>query len=186
MRSRREVEDSFEAVPAYIVADKRDRFGKRLGQLAFVLLLLYFVINSYVQSARNGEQLDEAREQRASLIKNQELTFQGLQQQGALIAQLQGTISRQNEILQKAGLPVEKVPNLQDLIDQFSTPTPSPSSGSSPRPAPRSGTSNPPSSPQPDPSPRPTSKPTSRPQPTPSPTRGPITQTVCQLTRICL
>lgn len=131
MLSRQEVEDSFEAVPAYIVADKRDKFGKRLGRAAFILLGLFFIISSYIQSARNGTQLDESRRERNTLIKSQETIAETLRGQGLLIVQLQETISRQNDALRAAGLPVEPVPNLQDLIDSITKPKPTPTPTSS-------------------------------------------------------
>lgn len=192
MPSRKEVEDSFEAVPAYIVADKRDKFGRRLGRAAFVLLLLFFVISSYVQSAKNGAELDESRRQRQTLIVSQERISITLQGQGELIVALQDVITRQNNALRNAGLPVEPVPNLQDLIDRARgressntpRPTTSPSGTSfrfqqSPSPSPSPG-SSPRSTPKPSPKPSPSSS------PAPNPTHNPVTQLVCDLTGVCL
>lgn len=133
MPSRREVEDSFEAVPAYIVADKRDKFGRRLGQIAFMILFLFFTISSYIQSAKNGAALDEARHQRSNLIQSQSTLTKALNSQGLLIIQLQEIITKQNIALRKAGLPIEPVPNLQDLINSIVKPSPSPSPSADPK-----------------------------------------------------
>lgn len=195
MRSRREVEDSFEAVPAYIVADKRDRLGRRLGRAAFIMLALFFIISSYIQSAKNGIELDESRRQRQSLIESQERITLALNGQGALIVALQDVITRQNIALRKAGLPVEPVPNLQDLIDQAmgrnssdaARPTPSSTTPSGRRNPPQPYRTTPPSpTPRPNSTPKPKPSSSPEPKPSPSPTRDSATQLVCDLTGVCL
>jgi hypothetical protein len=51
LRRREEDHHGFEAVPAYIVADRTDKISKRIGYFGMGLLLLLFSIGGYIQSA---------------------------------------------------------------------------------------------------------------------------------------
>lgn len=197
MKSRKEVDASFEAVPAYIVADKREKLGKRLGIAAICLLVLFFTISSYVQSSANGRELERSSQQRGKLVDATNRVASTIEGQTILIVQLQKTIAKQNEALAKAGLPVEPVPTIEDIINEYMSPAPSPSAvpnesrrgdTSSPRDNPPANNPSPASKPKPTPKPNPSPKP---PHPSPPPNdppgpADPITDIICNSTGICI
>lgn len=158
------VDPSLPPVNANIVSDKRDTLGKRLGFLAFAILILFFAMNGYIQSAKNGHDLKDAKKDRSTLI-------QAVNAQTTYITQLQDALREQNQILKAAGYKTVRVPVYKGpkLIIRGS-PVPSPRPQSSP-----SSTSNP--------SQKPSSKPSSRPSPSPT---DDVKSRVCQLTGICL
>lgn len=138
---------------------------KRISQLTLVLLLLFFSVNGYIQSYRNGSDLDTAKKDRSNLT-------QTLNDQSTLIKQLRVAIQQQNKILEKNGLQPIPIPAETTIIIE-----PTPGSSSSGRPTPQ-----PSSSMRPSPSHKPTPRPSSTPSPDPTQT---IKKTVCDLTGIC-
>lgn len=143
----------FEAFPAVLVADQTNKFGKRLGQLALGLMILFFVISSYVQSAKNGRLLDASDEDRRKLIISTERMSKTLNEQTMLIIQLQDAVNAQNKALRDAGIAQVPVPKSTIYIPRSYT------------------SSNPSSTPSPTPSPSPTSRPKGKPSARPSATK---------------
>lgn len=178
MRNPLKREDKgYEAFPAVVIADKTDHLGKRLGQFALWILVLFFTIGSMVQSARNARLLEGSSKDRSDLIQSMDRVTRTLDAQSDLIIKLQDAIRQQNDTLRKAGLTQVGIPN-------YTLPAPynSPSSDI-PRASPR-----PRNSPSPTPKPKPNPKPTPSPSPSPSPSPGPaqtVRDEVCSLTGIC-
>lgn len=153
-----------EPIESVVVGDKRNTLGRRLGLLAIALLLLFFAISSYIQSAQNGRQLNRAAADRSKLIHSISDLTNSNRQQSRFIRQLQKAIRDQNALLRTAGFHTVRVPTFNSGSPQPSPqPNSSPSSRSSPAPS-RS------------PSPKPT--------PTPNPTDM-VKDEVCRLTGIC-
>lgn len=158
------VDPSLPPVNANIVSDKRDTLGRRLGFLSFAILILFFAMNGYIQSAKNGHDLKDAKHDRSTLI-------QAVNAQTTYITQLQDALREQNKILKAAGYKTVQVPVYKG--PKFiirNSPQPSPQPESSPSPTSK-------------PSHKPSSKPS--PKPSPSPTDD-VKSRVCQLTGICL
>lgn len=161
-----------EALPmeSVIVGDKRRLLGRRLGIFAFAILILFFLVNGYIQAAKNGHDLNQARKDNHKLISI-------VKNQGDLIIQLQNAIRAQNKVLRENHIQVVPVPEGgSDTTTNHNTyiyPTPSPTPGTGPSP-------NPSHSPKPGHTPKP--KPTKTPSPEPL---DPVTETICELTGIC-
>lgn len=153
------VDPSIPPIDSVIVGDKRKQFGRRLGALALMLLLMFFAIAGYIQSSRNGEALNQASRDRSALIKT-------VNSQSELIKQLQDAIRLQNDKLRDAGIAIVAVPGSdRSTTTYLPSPEPEPEPSSSAHPQPR-------------PSPKPSHK------PSPSPTDT-VKETICQLTGIC-
>lgn len=155
-----DLDADLDPVPATIVADSRRLLGRRLGIFALALLLLFFVINAYIQSVRNGEALQRASKDRSSLVKSIERNSKTLEAQTTLIKQLQTAIRIQNKLLRDAGIKTVPVPGENTTNNIFPTPQPTP--GPTPEPEPSSSAS---------------------PDPIPS---SPPEDIICSLTGICL
>lgn len=145
---------------------------RRSSALAVVLLLLFFAINGYIQSSKNGRALKRADQDRSNLISS--LSFQTKE-----LNKLQTLITKQNHKLVKAGFKVVHIPgeNTTTFLPPTSNPSPQPEPSKSHHPKPRHK-----------PTPKPTPSPRPRPKPSPSPTPGPvpgIKDTICKLTGIC-
>lgn len=178
------VAPSVEPIKAVVVGDNRRRLGKRLGAGAIALLLLFFGISSYIQSARNGRLLERAAVDRSALVNTVDsLTMTVHEQSGvlgsqtALIRQLQQAVRTQNQTLREAGLITIRVPGETEAPsankgDGDNT-RPQPSTKPTPKPTPK---------PQPKPSPRPSPRPTPEPEPTPI---LPVDELLCNLFGIC-
>lgn len=154
-------------VPAVIVSDKRNLLGRRLSILAVALLLLFFSISGYIQSANNGNLLHRAAVDRSLLISI-------IHAQSGDIQRLQKAFSKQNKELKKAGFKVVVLPP----VSQTEQPTPAPET-----------TTNPKSSRTPTPHSSPTAHPHPSHSPRPPPSQTPLSkaeQRVCNLTGICL
>lgn len=165
-----DVDDKVEPIESVVVGDARNTLGKRLGYFAVALLLLFFSIGGYIQSAKNGAQLNRAAKDRSALIQSNLA-------QNKLISKLQGALRDQNKILRKAGFKTVKVPGRDHTTDSNPV-APRPSKSPQPRPTDTHKTSNP--------SPKPSNSPT--PKPTHSP-EGLVDQAedrVCSLTGICM
>jgi hypothetical protein len=109
-KRRRKDPKGFEAFPAVIVADQTNKLGKRLGQLAIGLLILFFVISSYIQAARNGKLLEGSDNDRRQLITSVERQSRTLDEQTSQILELQKAVAAQNEALREAGIAQVPVP----------------------------------------------------------------------------
>jgi len=173
-------------IPAMVVGDRRDFFGKRLGQFALALLVLFFVIASYIQSARNGVLLERASQDRSELISSLEKATATIDRQNVELNDLRSAVSEQNRLLRDAGIPTVPI-----VAGGFRVPGVMPS----PTPEPSQVVSNtrftesPPQKPTPttaaSPSPRPTA--TATPSPSPSPTPYSAFEIICDVTTIiCL
>lgn len=186
----------FEAVPAYVVADRRDKLGKRLGTFALAILILMFTINGYIQSSQNGEELDQARKDRAALTEAVRRTIEQQKEDRDIILTFGAIIREQNRRLIEAGLdpvetdPLRPLPEQTENAPSVSSNEANPSSslpgapeGSPTRSSPRSAPSSEPQS-QPEPEPEPEPEPQPEPEPEPSPL-DPIEEAVCRLVGIC-
>lgn len=187
----RKHEDGYEAVPAVVVADKTDKLGKRLAQLAFGLLLLFFTVNGYIQGAQNGRQLDQADKDRAQLVSSLERATTTLEQQSKLILQLQAAVRAQNQTLRDAGLTTLAVPGEMTLpgANGPGQVIVSPPDSADP-PAPRASQKNNPDPDDPDPNdPEPNDPDPNDPEPEPEPDppgpADPATDLLCQVSGIC-
>lgn len=190
----------FEALPAVVVADTRSKMGLRLGSFALVLLVFFFAVSSYIQSANNGEALERASRDRSRLS---EAIQQALDQQAedrTIILTFGAIIAEQNRRLTEAGLdPVEIMP-LRPLPEQIPNPETPPDDDSNDI---SSSEANPPASlpgaPEGSPfrnipplAPRASTQPTPTPRPEPEPEPEEtsdiplVGQLICNLTDICL
>lgn len=177
----------FEAVPAVVVADQTDKLGKRLAMLAFAVLLLFFSINGYIQSAKNGKslkategRLSAAEKNQTELIKSLGQVTATLETQTSIVRQLRIVVQEQNNILRAAGLTPVDVPADEKSMPQVK---PSPNPTSTPRVR---ITNEPDAKPRPKPSPKPSSKPKPPPpEPTPTPL-VPVGKILCDTIGICL
>lgn len=99
-----------EPVESVIVGDKRPTFGKRLGIFALILLVLFFAINGYIQSAKNGRELKKAQKAQEDLIED----VHDLSEVGVSLVrnnvQLQEALRKQNQILKDAGFATVIIP----------------------------------------------------------------------------
>lgn len=177
----RKHEDGYEAVPAVVVADKTDKLGKRLAQLAFGLLILFFAINGYIQSAQNEKKLDDAETNTSQLVESLDRVTKTLDQQSKLILELQDAVRAQNQTLRDAGLKTLPVPGEMTLPSASSDPVEQPSPNPTPRddPEPNDPEPNDPEPNDPDPN-----DPEPEPEPEPSPV-VPVDELLCMLTGIC-
>lgn len=166
-----DVDKKIEPIESIVVGDNRNTLGKRLGLFAVALLLLFFAISSYIQSAKNGSLLHRAAVDRSNLIRT-------IDSQTKLIKQLQTAIRIQNKELKKAGFKTVRIPGSNHTTQPIIiAPQPSQSHQSTPAPAHNSH----------NPGPKPSNSP--HPKPTHSPHPGPVQQAknkVCSLTGICL
>lgn len=189
---KKQRDPGFEAVPAVIVADQRTTLGKRLGVSALALLFLFFVISGYIQSARNGAELDKASDENRRLANSLEQVTSTLEDQSKLVIRLQAAIQAQNIALREAG-----IDPLSILSDEEATLIPpdavivTPSPGASPlvdmRPSvsPRSGAAP---ATEPSVARQPDEESPARASPSPSPRPSPLIpvgEVVCNLTGIC-
>lgn len=175
------VDPGIEPISAIVVGDKRDKLGRTLAVLAIGLLLLYFGASSYIQSSKNGRQLEQSEKNQAKLVDT-------LDAQTKLILQLQDAVRRQNQALRDAGIQPVPVPGVKPTPPSSNgngttRPGKTQSSGPLPGPAPQPSYSAPPN-PSPKPKPKPRPKPTPKPSPSPSPL-VPAGEVVCRLTGIC-
>lgn len=163
-----------DVVPAAIVADKRRLFGRKLGAFAFAILLLFFAIGGYVQSAKNANRLKRAASDRSKLIESLHHLSNTNDTQTKFIKQLEHAIRVQNRELAAAGYPVVPIPSA----------SPSSYSGSSSKPQ-----SNPNhkqnSHPKQTQKPKPKPSPTTTPRPPPDNTLTKVKKRICSLTGIC-
>lgn len=158
------------AIPALVVGDKRDFFGKRLGAFALALLILFFVVSGYIQSARNGVLLERASRDRSDLISSLEAATTTIEQQSVDLADLRRALSEQNKLLRDAGLPTVNITDGEPRQIPAPQPSPTPSGQvrsnspirDSPKPVPGVTATPIVVTPRPDPSPTPS--------PSPSPT----------------
>lgn len=168
------VDPSVPPVESVIVADKRNNFGRRLAVFALVLLTLFFVIGSYIQSARNADLLRRASVDRSKLITGAAELTESVNQQIRFNKRLQLALKKQNQLLGQAGFETVQVPSAPTAHHQTQS---RPHGDHSAHPSS--------SSPRPKPSSHPSPIPSSTPTPTPGPVRR-ITRRVCRLTGICL
>lgn len=168
------VDPSVPPVESVIVADKRNNFGRRLAVFALVLLTLFFVIGSYIQSARNADLLRRASVDRSKLIAGAAELTESVNQQIRFNKRLQLALKKQNQLLGQAGFETVQVPSAPTAHHQTQS---HPHGDHSAHPSS--------SSPRPKPSSHPSPTPSSTPTPTPGPVRR-ITRRVCRLTGICL
>lgn len=163
--------DTVEPIDAVVVGDKRNTLGRQLGIFGLVLIVLFFIINGYIQSSKNGRALRHAATDRSNLITT-------IDSQTKLIKKLQEAIRAQNKVLRKAGFKTVQIPGRDHTTTANPVaPRPSESPQSTPTHAHNSH------KPTPKPSNSPTSKPTHPPPP------GPVDEArdkVCSLTGICV
>lgn len=97
-------------VPAEVVANRRDTFWRRLPVYALILVVLYFVISSQIQSAQNGDDLHKSLAAQGKLLK----TVQRDEGYVILASQYIGAqakvIKEQNARLKAHGLPTIPLP----------------------------------------------------------------------------
>jgi hypothetical protein len=148
--------------------------GKRLAMLGVGLLILFFTISGYVQSAKNGDQLNKSDNDRRKLIASNERITTTLERQSQLIVQLQAAIKAQNDALHRAGINAVPIPGVVEPPERSTSRSPSPGVKTTPSP-----------SPQPTSKPTPTSKPSPTPSPTPTDTPPTINEIICALLGIC-
>lgn len=165
-----------EPVEAIVVGDDRRQLGKRLGMFALALLLLFFSINGYIQSAKNGRKLSQAEKERTELVESIKNISETTSAQTRLIKNLQRAIHTQNILLVEAGLEPVVIPTGDEPNDE---------------PSKQSRDTTPKSEvkPRPEPEPKPRPGPSPKPPDDPSPTPGPIDEVqsrICELTGICL
>lgn len=176
-----DVDEKLEPVESIVVGDKRQNLGKRLGIFASVLLLLFFVINGYIQSSQNGRLLKRAAEDRSDLVNSIAKLSRSNDAQRQEIKQLQEAIRIQNQELHEAGFKTVKIPGIDSNSDPESEQSQQPQSSSQTSPSSHRPSPKPTSRPPPSPTPKPTPKPTKTPKPIDK-----VTDTVCSLTGICL
>jgi hypothetical protein len=164
-----EVDPKAKPIESVVVGDKRRLLGQRLAALAMALLLLFFGISGYIQSARNGKDVHNL----ARANRNQT----------ELIKKLQDALKQQNKILAKAGYRTIRIPG-ENTHTTTHLPQPQPQQSSnpshtppSPKPRPTHGSH----SPHPRTSHSPNPGPSSKPGPV-----GMVRDRVCSLTGICL
>lgn len=156
-------------VPAEIVSDKRDTLGKRLGLAALAILILFFAINGYIQSAKNGRLLRTANQDRHALVKSVSKLTASNKRQSDLVKQLQDAVRAQNKLLRQVGSDTVLVPGETNIFVQ---------EGDNSRETPRSR-----KTPKNDPPNK--RNPNSPDNPDPPPPPGGPLDTICELTGIC-
>lgn len=194
-----EVDPKAKPLPATVVENKSVTTTQKISVLGVVLLLLFFVASGYIQSAKNGEALRQAEEERRQVVTSLSEVTRALDVQSKLTQQLQDAVREQNEALKAAGISPVVVPGETPSTAEPSLPSQPNPEQESPvladpptRPQPEPGptrTAQP--EPRPTPVPRPSSRPSSNPEPSPTPapepTRplGPVQDTICSLIGIC-
>jgi hypothetical protein len=129
-------------IPAVVVEDKRDTLGKRLAFVGLGLLVLFFLISSYIQSSQNGKQLDQAQKSNQKLTTSLSQISDTLDAQTALNKQLQTALKAQNKALREAGLPTVKVPTVPGSTGQNGSDPSTSGSGNTPSSDTNSGTNS--------------------------------------------
>lgn len=166
-----DVDHKVEPIDAVVVADKRNTLGRRLGAFALVLLVLFFTINGYIQSAKNGDKATKANHKIDKLIDINHNLSKTVAGQTELIKELQDSQRKQNHILAKHGL--------------RTTPVPGESPSESPSGPANNSANHPQSHPNPSHSPHPKPHPSKTPKPPPS-TVDKVKDRVCSITGICI
>lgn len=174
-------EDDDFVLEAHIVGDKRKKMGRRLGIFGMAILLLFFAISAYIQSAQNGRLLRRAAEDRSSLVQSVTSLSSTVDTQTRLIKRLQNAIREQNELLEEAGIPTVRIPMWYELEQNPQRPNeefrPAPSQNQAEGPGKNSNN-------EPEPSPKKPDPPKEEPTPDQLP-GGDVRKRVCELTGIC-
>lgn len=180
-----DTEPIHEPVESVIVGDNRRTLGKRLGVFALALLLLFFAVNGYIQSSKNGNKLRQAEKAREQLEEDvHDLSDTGV----ALIKlnkQLQDAIRRQNKLLKEAGFEPIFVPTGEGFFREGTTADQPSFNNDEPNRPNRPNRPNKPNKPN-----RPNEpndpKPPDDPDPPDGGPVGEVQEEVCELTGICL
>lgn len=165
-----DVDHKVEPIDAVVVGDKRSSFGRRLGLFALALLVLFFTINGYIQSAKNGEKATRANHKIDKLIDIDHNLSKTIADQTDLIRALQASQRKQNHILANHGLKTVIIPGDSSSSDGGQTSNNHPNGNKPPshdKPKPKPGHSP-------------------NPSPSPTPSHHTVKDTVCNLTGICL
>lgn len=165
--------------------------GRRLATYVVSLLVLFFAVGGYIQSSRNGDQLDRAAKDRTTLINNSNLLLEKNTSQTNTIKNLRNALIQTNKELARLGLKTVDISKIFSESQHQAQSSPGPTSIIVPtKPIPtHKPTVKPTHKPTTTPTHKPTTSPTHKASPGPIPPTSILKQTqttLCKTLGICI